>query len=288
MNPSSVVPTTHAALPNTGTSSPTSGRPSLLRMSISQARLDLVELLRDREATFFVLAFPVMLLVLFGSIFAGTIGATGVEASQVMASGIIASGIMSVSFVSLAISIAYERDLGVLLRLRATPMPPAAYFLGKTLFVLVTAIAETLVLLAVAAALYDLDLPSTPDRWAMFVAVFLLGTASGSALGVAVSSIPKSARNANAIVQAPFIFLQFISGVYLLFSDVPPVLQQVASLFPLKWMTQGLRSVFLPDTWQVMEPAGSWERPLVLVVLAAWTVGGLVLCRTTFRWTRRR
>jgi ABC-2 type transport system permease protein len=262
--------------------------PSLLRTSVSRARLDLVELLRDREATFFVLAFPVMLLVLFGSIFRETISGTGVEASQVMASGIIASGIMSVSFVSLAISIAYERDLGVLLRYRATPMPPAAYFLGKTLFVLVTAVAETVVLLAVAVTLYDLDLPSTPDRWAMFAAVFLLGTASGSVLGVAVSSVPKNAKNANAIVQAPFIFLQFISGVYLLFSDVPPVLQQVAALFPLKWMTQGLRSVFLPDSWQVMEPAGSWERPLVLVVLAAWTVGGLVLCRMTFRWSRSR
>lgn len=262
--------------------------PSLLSMSVSRARLDTVELLRDREATFFVLAFPVMLLVLFGSIFSGTVEGTGVEASQVMASGIIASGIMSVSFVSLAISIAYERDLGVLLRLHATPMPPAAYFLGKTLFVLVTAVVETVILLAVAVTLYGLELPTTADRWAMFAAVFVLGTASGSVLGVAVSSVPKNAKNANAIVQAPFIFLQFISGVYLLFSDVPPVLQQVAALFPLKWMTQGLRSVFLPDTWQVMEPAGSWERPLVLVVLAAWTVGGLVLCRMTFRWTRSR
>ena len=262
--------------------------PSLVRTSIARARLDVTEFLRDREATFFVLAFPVMLLVLFGSIFGGTIEGTGVEASQVMAAGIIASGIMSVSFVSLAMSIAFERELGVLLRLRATPMPPAAYFLGKVLYVLVMAIAETVVLLAVAVALYDLDLPSTPDRWAMFAGVFVLGTASGAALGVAVSSVPKQAKNANAIVQAPFIFFQFISGVYLLYRDVPPVLQQVASLFPLKWMTQGLRSVFLPDSWQAVEPAGTWERPLVLVILLAWTVGGLVLCRRTFRWTRHR
>lgn len=280
--------TTTATGTTHGGPAPSPHAPSLLRMSVSRARLDIVELLRDREATFFILAYPVMLLVLFGSIFSGTVEGTGVEASQVMASGIIASGIMSVSFVSLAISIAYERDLGVLLRLHATPMPPAAYFLGKTLFVLVTAVVETVILLAVAVTLYGLELPTTADRWAMFAAVFVLGTASGSVLGVAVSSVPKNAKNANAIVQAPFIFLQFISGVYLLFSDVPPVLQQVAALFPLKWMTQGLRSVFLPDTWQVMEPAGSWERPLVLVVLAAWTVGGLVLCRMTFRWTRSR
>jgi ABC-2 type transport system permease protein len=257
-------------------------------MAVARARFDLTELLRDRNATFFVVLFPVMLLVLFGSIFGGTIEGTGVEASQVMASGIIASGMMSVSFVSLAIGVTYERDLGVLQRLRATPMPPSAYFLGKSIYVLVCAVAETVVLLAVAVALYDLELPATADRWAMFAAVFVLGTTSGALLGIAMSTLAKNAKRADAIVQPPFVFLQFISGVYLLYSDVPPALQQIASLFPLKWMTQGLRSVFLPDSWQAMEPAGSWERPLVVAVLAAWTVGGLVLCRLTFRWTRDR
>jgi ABC-2 type transport system permease protein len=58
----------------------------------------------------------------------------------------------------------------------------------------------------------------------------------------------------------------------------------VAAFFPLKWMTQGLRSVFLPDALAAAEPAGSWEPGRVALVLLAWCVVGLVLCRLTFRW----
>jgi ABC-2 type transport system permease protein len=64
-------------------------------------------------------------------------------------------------------------------------------------------------------------------------------------------------------------------------------MQDVASLFPLKWMAQGMRSVFLPDEYATMEAAGSWQLGLVAAVLAAWTIGGLVLALTTFRWRRR-
>lgn len=64
-------------------------------------------------------------------------------------------------------------------------------------------------------------------------------------------------------------------------------MQTVASLFPLKWMAQGMRSVFLPDYFAAEEAAGSWQLGLVALVLVAWTIGGLVLALTTFRWRRR-
>jgi ABC-2 type transport system permease protein len=53
-------------------------------------------------------------------------------------------------------------------------------------------------------------------------------------------------------------------------------------------MCQGLRGVFLPESAQVLEQAGSWELGRVALVLAAWCVGGLVLCLLTFRWKDRR
>jgi len=60
----------------------------------------------------------------------------------------------------------------------------------------------------------------------------------------------------------------------------------VAAFFPVKWMAQGFRSVFLPDSMAMFEPAGSWELERVALVLAAWCVIGLVLCLRTFRWRR--
>jgi ABC-2 type transport system permease protein len=78
--------------------------------------------------------------------------------------------------------------------------------------------------------------------------------------------------------------LQFVSGVYVPFNDVPTWMRDVASVFPLKWMAQGLRSVFLPGQAVALEPAHSWEHGRIALVLLAWIAGGLVLCITTFRW----
>jgi ABC-2 type transport system permease protein len=86
----------------------------------------------------------------------------------------------------------------------------------------------------------------------------------------------------------PFTVLQFISGVYVPATLVPPWLREIASFFPLKWICQGLRSVFLPQQAVVLEPAGTWEHGRIALVLLAWIVAGLVLCLTTFRWRGSR
>ncbi len=236
----------------------------------------------------FTLMLPVLLLVLFGTIFSGTIEGTTVDYRQVFTVGILASGIMSVSFSSLAISIAIERDDGTLRRLSTTPMPKAAYFLGKLVLVLATGVAEVVVLLALGVALFGLDLPATPGRWVTFVWVFVLGIVACSLIGIAYSRLAPNARSASAVVQPPYIALQFISGVFFLYSDLPKVLQQIAALFPLKWLAQGLRAVFLPDSFAVTEVTGSYELGRVALVLGLWCAAGFVLCLTTFRWSSDR
>ena len=89
------------------------------------------------------------------------------------------------------------------------------------------------------------------------------------------------------MLNLPYLVLQFISGVYFPFSSLPKWMQTVAAIFPLKWMCQGLRSVFLPDSLLVAEPAHSWELGKVALVLVAWIVGSLILCLRTFRWQSR-
>jgi ABC-2 type transport system permease protein len=261
---------------------------TVFRLGVVRARVELRQFFRSKEAAFFGFAFPVMLLVLFSAIFGrGIVEGTDVRYANVLLAGLMAAGVMSVAFTTLAISIAMERDDGTLKRLWITPMPRASYFLGKVFFVLVTAFAETVVLIAVATAFYGLRLPSEPGRWLTFAWVFLLGVSASTVIGIAVSSVPRTGRSAVSVVQPPFIALQFVSGVYVDWTSLPDGLRLVASLFPLKWMAQGFRSVFLPDTFLVAEPGGSWQHPLAAVVLAAWCVGGLLLCVRTFRWTGR-
>ncbi|MFC7490967.1 MULTISPECIES: ABC transporter permease [unclassified Knoellia] len=243
---------------------------------------------REKEAVFFSFLFPILMLALFSVIFGESMEAGGAEmsAAAYFLPGMISAGILLTSFQTMAMSVAAERDDGTLKRLRSTPMPPVSYFLGKVGLVVVTALAQQALLLAVATFAFGVDLPDTAARWLTFAWVFGLGAFAGTVLGTAYSSLA-SARSAGAVVVAPMLLLQFISGVYFAFTDIPGWLQQVASVFPLKWIAQGMRSVFFPDVMASIEMGGAWELGRTALVLGVWALGGLVLCVLTFRWFKR-
>lgn len=262
--------------------------PGVFGIGLQRGALELRQFFRQRDQVVFTFAFPVVFLFLFASIFSDDVEGAGITASQLYVPAMMAAGIMSTSFQSLGISIAIERDEKVLRRLRGTPMPPASYFLGKIWLVLVTGLMETAILLLVGTTLYDVELPSDPTRWFHFTWIFVLGLTACALLGIAISSVPKSGRSATSVVVLPFLVLQFISGVYIAIDTIPDWMLNIGALFPLKWMCQGLRGVFLPDSAQVLEQAGGWEFGRVALVLGAWCIGGLMLCLLTFRWKNRR
>ncbi|CAG6395115.1 ABC transporter permease [Streptomyces cocklensis] len=261
--------------------------PGAWRLGLLRGAMEIRMFFRLREQVVFTFAFPIVFLFLFASIFHDDMANTGSTASQYYVASMIAAGIMSTSFQSLGISIAIERDDKVLRRLRGTPMPPAAYFLGKIWLVLATGLLETAALLVFGSTVYDVDLPSDANGWLTLGWIFVLGITGCALLGIAISSVPKSGKSATSVVVLPFLVLQFISGVYILIDTVPGWMLTVGAFFPLKWMCQGLRGVFLPDAAAALEPAGSWEYGRIALVLAAWCVGGLVLCLLTFRWKNR-
>jgi ABC-2 type transport system permease protein len=262
--------------------------PGAVRTGLARGQLEVRAFFRERQTVVFVFTLPAILLVLLGSIFGHDVAAHGVTVGQVFTAGMIAGGIGATSFQNLGLTIAAERERGTLKRLRGTPMSPAAYFIGKIIQVFVCTVAEVLVLVAVGMAFYHLHLPSTAARWWTLTWVFVLGTIACSLIGIGISSLSTSATNSFPVITLPFLVLQFISGVYVPFSSVPPWLQHIAAFFPLKWMSQSLRSVFLPAQAASLEPAHAWQNGQTALVLAAWIIGGLVLCLTTFRWQSSR
>ncbi|MEU8268718.1 ABC transporter permease [Sphaerisporangium sp. NPDC049002] len=257
---------------------------SLWRASVARSSVELKSFFRNRQSLFFTLLLPIVLMLVLGSIFSGTVPGTHTDFKTMFVAGIIACGIMSVSFNGLAISIAIERDTGMIRRLASSPMPKSAYFIGKIVRVVVTGLLESAVLVAVGVALFHLPMPPDATHWLTFIWVLLLGAMACALLAVAFSTAIPNARSAPAIVTLPFLILQFISGVFFPYGQLPVWMQTIAAFFPLKWMTQGLRSVFLPADFARVEPAGTWELGHVAAVLAAWCVASLLLSLLTFRW----
>jgi ABC-2 type transport system permease protein len=272
------------------TSTPTSVAgarlPGTWSIGLRRVRIELKTFARDREAAFFTMLLPVLLLVVFGSAFTGTV-APGISFSQYFLAGMLASGIVYTSFQNLAISIPQERDDGTLKRLQGTPMPKAAYFVGKVGLVLFIYVVQVVSMMAIGVALFDVHLSSRASDWGTFAWVSALGLVCCTLLGIAFSAVPRSGRGASALVSPVVLVLQFTSGVFFQYDQLPSWMQHFSALFPLKWLCQGMRSVFLPDSFQSREPAGSWELERVALVLVVWSVAAAVLALRYFRFQRR-
>lgn len=256
------------------------------RLGLLRGNIEIKQFMRQRESVIFTLFFPVLLLFIFGSVFKDTI-APGVTFSQYFVAGMIASGLVNSGFQQLAINIPIERDNGALKRLRGTPMSPIAFFIGKAILVFLSMIIQVVMLLAFGALFFHLHLPHSGALWLRFTWLVLLGSACSTVLGIALAGIIKSGRGAPAVVSPLVIVLQFISGVFFVFSSLPSWMQQFSALFPLKWLTQGMRSVFLPANFASQEVAHSWEIGKIALILIAWLVAGTFLAMRSFKWSRQ-
>ena len=261
--------------------------PTPLKVGLARTALEVKQFFREKEQLIFTFFFPIIFLGIFSAVFSGTEFADGVDAATYFTPGMIASGIFLTSFQSLAITIAMERDEDLLKRLRGTPMSPQSYFIGKIGLVLATSVMQFALLLVIAGLALGVDLPTEPVKWLNFLWIFVLGTASGTVLGIAFSVVPKSAKAASAVVTPVVLLLQFMSGVYFVYGSLPAWMRTVAEFFPLKWLAQGMRSVFLPDSFEANEPGGSWQLGTGAIVLSLWLVAGLLIAQRVFRWTRR-
>jgi ABC-2 type transport system permease protein len=259
--------------------------PGAIEIGIKRGGLEIKQFFRQKESVVFTLLFPLILLAIFGSVFSTTI-APGVTFSQYFVAGMIASALVNTGFQQIAIFIPIERDLGALKRLRGTPMPASSYFIGKAIVVTVSMLLQVILLLAAGVAFFGVNLPTAIEKWFLFTVLLLLGSLVSTILGVAFSSVPKNARGASAIVSPVVIILQFFSGVFFIFTDLPGWMQQVAAIFPLKWLTQGMRSIFLPDSFATREIAGNWETGRTFAIIGIWLLIGTVLAIRTFKWDR--
>lgn len=262
--------------------------PSVVRIGFSRVVPELKMFYRRPEQVVLTFSMPAVICLLLGSIFTAKLPGTQTSTGAVIAASMLAYGILSTSFVNLGVGIAADRETGALRRLRGTPATASSYFIGKIMLVAIVSLAEAVILLAVGVLVFGLHLPADVSGWFTLAWVFVLGIVSCSLLGIFVSNLVSNALSAAVMTNGPAVGLQFLSGTYVPLMVLPTWMLIAGSIFPVKWMAQGFRSVLLPADMVAFEPAGSWEHGRIFLVLAAWSIAGLLACLSVFRWSDRR
>ncbi len=231
---------------------------------------------RSREAAFFTFALPIILLVLLGSAY-GDEEVDGVEASTFLLAGFLGYGIVATAFAGLAITIVVRRESGVLKRVRGTPLPPSTYLGALITSTLVVMALETVAQVLVGHYLLDADWPAAPFSFAVAI---VLGVATFAALGLAITGFVRSSEGSSAIVNAVYLPMTFISGVFFSTETLPGFIQAIANVLPLTYLLELLREVFI-DGDGLSSEIGA------VVVVAVWGAAGFVLALRMFKWEPR-
>jgi ABC-2 type transport system permease protein len=169
---------------------------------------------RNPASAFFTFAFPLMFLVIFTSLFGGgtaDVGTSQFSVSTLYVPGIAAFSVITACYTNIAISVSFSRDTGILKRIHGTPLPGWAYVLARVLHASVIAVILVAIVAAFGSAFYDVDIP-TGVSLMRFVVILVVGAASFSAMGLAITTVIPNADSSPAIVNASILPLLFLSG----------------------------------------------------------------------------
>ncbi|MFZ0665400.1 MAG: ABC transporter permease [Acidimicrobiales bacterium] len=252
-----------------------------LKMVFRQVRYEQLSFWLNPIGAFFTIGFSTIFLVMLGAIAGHSTTGSGygnVKLVQYYLGGFVSYGIMAACFTVLAQSLVNRREMGLLKRLRLSPLPTWALLsavFGSTILI---AIYQVVILLVVGRLGFGTQFPS---HILAFVLTAVVGMLSFTGLGVGVSTLAPNADAAGPIVSIVFFLLLAFSGLWF---PIKPgtTLANVSGYFPVRHLiTAVLASFNVPrgaDPW-------AWHD---LVVMAIWGAIGIVIGARRWRWSPRR
>jgi ABC-2 type transport system permease protein len=246
-----------------------------VRLFIHELRNQQLVFWRSTEAALFVFLFPLLLFLLLSSVYNGKI--YGVPAPQALLAGLMAYGCANTAFAGRAIQIVVRRELGILKRLRATPLSATTYIAAMLVSTLIVFTLQVIALFVLGRIFYGTPFP---HRLGSLVLAIVIGAAVFAALGVATASVIRSAEGSSAIVNFVLIPAAFLTGSFGPTRHYPAFLRWIGDVLPLKYLVDIVNAVYL-------HRQAIWSKGLALGVLAAWGATGLIVAALKFRWEPR-
>jgi ABC-2 type transport system permease protein len=230
---------------------------------------------RSREAAVFVFLFPILLFALLTAVYNGQID--GQPAAWALLAGMIGYGAANTAFSGLAIIVVTRRELGILKRIRATPLPPAVYLTAVLISITIVFAIQVVSLFVLGRLLKSTPWPSQLLSLGLALA---LGAAAFAALGLAITGFIRSQEGSSAVLNVIVLPMAFLSGSFGETQHYPRVLRAIGAVLPLKYLLDLIKGIYLHGH-QI------WDEPAAVAVLAAWGLFGMVVALRTFRWEPR-
>ncbi len=234
-------------------------------MNLLYLRTEIQRTFRVPQFNLFTLAMPLLLYVLFSSIY-GTDTVDGTSVAAWFMVNMSVFGAMGAA-TSAGGRIAMERAVGWTRQLRLTPLTGRAYLAGKAATALVVAIPSLLLLYAAGRLVKGVDLPLA--TWAEVFGWTLVGLVPFVALGILLGHL-LTGDSLGAVSGALFTVLALLGGIWFPVDQMPGALASIARATPSYWLAQAGRD---PLSGHTIGMHG-------VLVLAGWTaVFGLATVR---------
>jgi ABC-2 type transport system permease protein len=202
-------------------------RVSMLRILLVETRMECLRLLRTPSFSVPTILFPLMFYLLFGVLLRPANPDPAM--SRTILANFLVFGVMGPGLFGLGVTLAMDRDRGLLELKRAMPMPPGIYLAAKLIMAMVFAAIVAAVLIITSALLGRLMLEVI--RWCALFVLSVVGVLPFCGLGLLVGTFTKG-QSAAAITNLIYIPMSFLSGLWVPLSFLPKVVSQVALLWP--------------------------------------------------------
>ena len=188
--------------------------------------------------------------------------------------GIVALSIMQTAIFGIAGTIVTYKEKGVLRRLRATPLPMRSFMGSNVTMRVVTALIQTVIVLAVGMLLFDVKVNGSLPLVAV---VAVVGAGCFVSLGFAIAAVSRNQEVAQALMNVVQTPMMFLSGIFFPMNNAPAWIQPVVKVLPLTYLANALRAVIIDD-------ASLWAVRWDLVMLLAASGVFVLLAWRLFRW----
>jgi len=247
------------------------------QLGLRQLRFEQRIFWRTPATVFFTVAMPLTLLVIFASINRdqrlSAVG--GVRFADYFVPGMAAFGVAATCYGNVAARIVFRREAGLLRRARTTPLPTTSLLAGYIANAATTSALSVTAVTITGIIFFGLPVPS---HLPLLVLSVMLGAASLSALGLAVSTYIPSIEAADAVVFGTLLPVLFISGAFQpVASD--SIIGRISVVLPIRHLLElNLAAYGIVDDHKL------WRH---IAALVAWGTIGASIAARRFKWQPR-